>query len=79
MLLPQQPELCQHLLCFCGGLTLAGCQTPTQPLSHSLSSAGGQAEENKMKKLLDWHEDREVEPLLIAAMGKTDSICGILI
>jgi len=33
----------------CGGLTLAGCQTPTQTLSHSPYSAG-QVRENKVGK-----------------------------
>lgn len=44
----------------CGGLALADCQAPTQPLSHSLSSAG-QGEKIRWKSL--WVKVRTGRPL----------------
>lgn len=44
-------------LAYCGGLTLASRQTPTQSLTPLLSETRG---ENKMEKLMGWDEGREI-------------------
>lgn len=35
---------CNNYLYFCGVLNLAGCHSPTQPLSHFLSASGWEGE-----------------------------------
>lgn len=47
----------------CGGLTLTGCQKPTQLLSHSLLS--WTEEENRMEKFLGWDKHREITHQLL--------------
>jgi len=37
-----------HTICFCGKLTLAGCQTSAQTLSYSSSSSTGQEEKIRL-------------------------------
>lgn len=62
-----------------GGLTLAGCQTPTKPLCHSPSSAAqGRKQDGKGWERMGWDEDKK--PLTsyheLPVTGKTDSKFG---
>jgi len=65
--------ICSIFHSTCGGLTMAGCQMPTQQHSRSLSSTV-QWEENKMKRLIGQDKDREMVYRLLAwakqAQGK---------
>jgi len=58
--------LWNNVPCKCAGLTLAGCQVPTQPLYHSLSSAG---EGEKVQWKSSWVKTS-------TATGKPDLIWG---
>lgn len=61
----------------CGGLTMAGCQAPTQSLSFPvLSRTRG---ENKIKNLKTQDIDREMDYLAIIIKNKTDAPSGKLI
>lgn len=54
---------------FCGGLTLAGFQTPTQPLSPFASSKG--RAENKMQKPVGQDKDWEITYQLQSRANQT--------
>jgi len=58
----------------CGGMALAGCQMPTQPLSHSPSERLGR----KWNEKVHGSGLREVDCLPVPIMGKTDSTWGKL-
>ena len=54
----------------CGGVTLAGCQMLTQPLSLSLLNM--MAGESKMKKLVGQDKDREITYQLLSQENRLD-------
>ena len=55
---------------YCGGLTLASFQVPTEVLCHSPSSTG-QGERKYAERLVGWDKDREATQQLLSRAEET--------